>query len=69
MSNWISINTLMLDEERIVVEARQENLIRALKQWGFQPIPCAFEDYYPFIGGFHCATLDVRRCGELQSYD
>ncbi len=68
MSNWISINTLMLDEKRIVVEERQEPLIRALKDWGFQPIPCAFEDYYPFIGGFHCATLDVRRRGELKSY-
>ncbi|MFN0217085.1 MAG: hypothetical protein ACKVT2_22745 [Saprospiraceae bacterium] len=61
MSNWISINTLMLDEQRVVVEARQEPLIEALKDWGFEPIPCAFEDYYPFIGGFHCATLDVRR--------
>ncbi|HDN25520.1 MAG TPA: amidinotransferase [Thioploca sp.] len=68
MSDWISINTLMLDEQRIVVEERQEPLIRALKQWGFHPIPCAFEDYYPFIGGFHCATLDIRRRGELQSY-
>ncbi|MFK7905369.1 MAG: hypothetical protein AB8B69_09605, partial [Chitinophagales bacterium] len=68
MSNWISINTLMLDEKRIVVEERQKPLIKALKKWGFQPIPCAFEDYYPFIGGFHCATLDIRRSGELKSY-
>jgi len=68
MSDWISINTLMLDEQRIVVEERQEPLIRALKSWGFKPIPCAFEDYYPFIGGFHCATLDIRRHGELKSY-
>ncbi len=68
MSNWISINTLMLDEKRIVVEERQEPLIKALKGWGFSPITCDFEDYYPFIGGFHCATLDVRRRGTLQSY-
>jgi glycine amidinotransferase len=68
MSNWISINTLMLDEQRIIVEERQEPLIHALKDWGFKPIPCAFEDYYPFIGGFHCATLDIRRKGELKSY-
>ncbi len=53
---------------RIIVEERQEPLICALKEWGLKPIPCAFEDYYPFIGGFHCATLDVRRRGELQSY-
>jgi len=68
MSDWISINTLMLDEHRIVVENRQEPLIKALKSWGFQPIPCAFEEYYPFIGGFHCATLDIHRHGELNSY-
>lgn len=68
MSNWISINTLMLDEERIIVEKRQTPLIKALKGWGFKPIPCDFEDHYPFIGGFHCATLDVRRQGILESY-
>ncbi|MBN2010024.1 amidinotransferase [candidate division KSB1 bacterium] len=68
MSNWISINTLMLDHERIIVEKRQEPLIKALKAWGFKPISCSFEDYYPFYGSFHCATLDVRRRGEVQSY-
>ncbi len=68
MSNWISINTLMLDEKRIIVEKRQEPLIIALKEWGFEPIPCSFENYYPFLGGFHCATLDIRRRGTLQSY-
>ncbi len=68
MSNWISINTLMLDEKRIIVEERQKPLIKALKAWGFSPIPCAFEDYYPFIGGFHCATLDVRRQDTLNVY-
>lgn len=68
LSNWISINTLMLDEKRIIVEKRQEPLIECLKDWGFTPIPCSFEGYYPFLGGFHCATLDIRRHGELQSY-
>lgn len=68
MTDWISINTLMLDEKRIIVERRQEPLIRALKEWGFDPIPCPFENHYPFEGGFHCATLDIRRRGELQSY-
>jgi glycine amidinotransferase len=68
MSDWISMNTLMLDEKRIVVEERQKPLIRALKSWGFSPIPCAFEDYYPFVGGFHCATLDIRRQDMLMSY-
>lgn len=68
VSEWISINFLMLDEERIIVEKGQEPLIKALKSWGFKPIPCSFDSYYPFLGAFHCATLDVRRRGTLQSY-
>jgi glycine amidinotransferase len=68
VSEWISINVLMLDEQRVIVEKRQEPLIKALKDWGFKPIPCAFEAYFPFLGGFHCATLDIRRKGTLQNY-
>ncbi len=68
VSEWAGVNVLMLDEERVIVEKKQEPLIKALKEWGFKPIPCAFEHYYPFLGSFHCATLDIRRRGELQSY-
>lgn len=68
VSKWACMNVLMLDEERILVEKNQERLIKALKDWGFSPIPCAFEDYYRFGGSFHCCTLDVRRRGTLQSY-
>lgn len=68
ISKWGCINVLMLDPERVIVEKRQEPLIRALKDWGFKPVPCSFEAYYPFLGSFHCATLDIRRRGTLQSY-
>jgi glycine amidinotransferase len=68
VSRWIAINVLMLDEERVIVEKSQTPIIKALKDWGLKPIPCAFNNYYPFMGGFHCATLDVRRRGTLQSY-
>lgn len=67
-SAWISVNVLMLDEERVIVEASQTSMIRTLKEHGFKPIPCAFSHYMPFGGSFHCATLDVRRRGGLQSY-
>jgi glycine amidinotransferase len=59
---------LMLDEKRVIVERLQESLIKKLKDWGFEPIPCSFANYAPFGGSVHCATLDVRRRGELQSY-
>jgi len=68
VSEWAGVNVLMLDEERIVVERNQAPLINALKEWGFKPIPCSFEAYYPFLGSFHCATLDIRRRGDLKSY-
>jgi glycine amidinotransferase len=67
-SPWTSINVLMLDEKRVVVDKSQVTLIAAFKDWGFEPIPCAFLAYGPFGGSFHCATLDVRRRGTLQSY-
>ncbi|MGD9211524.1 MAG: hypothetical protein PVI90_12135 [Desulfobacteraceae bacterium] len=67
-SAWISLNVLMLDEQRVIVEESQYPLIKLLKDHGFKPIPCKFTDYLPFGGAFHCATLDVRRRGGLQSY-
>ncbi len=67
-SSWLSINVLMLDSQRVVVEASQKSMIEALKEWGFEPLPCEFRYYAPFGGSFHCATLDIRRRGELRSY-
>ncbi len=67
-SPWTSINVLMLDERRVIVDKSQVTLIKALKDWGFEPITCAFLNYGPFGGSFHCATLDIRRRGTLQSY-
>jgi glycine amidinotransferase len=67
-SMWLSMNVLMLDEERVICERTQEPTIKALKDWGFKPIPCDFLHFNPFGGAFHCATLDIRRRGTLQSY-
>ena len=67
-SRWISMNVLSLDEKRVVVEREEEELIRKLKDWGFTPIRCRFRGFNLFGGAFHCATLDVRRRGGLQSY-
>ena len=67
-SPWISVNVLMLDEKRVIVERTQVSLVKALRDWGFQPIPSPFLSYAPFGGSFHCATLDIRRRGTLHSY-
>lgn len=65
---WLSMNVLMLDEKRAICEQHHKGMIKALKDWGFDPIPVPFLHYAPFGGGFHCATVDVRRRGILQSY-
>jgi glycine amidinotransferase len=67
-SKWVSMNVLMLDKERVMVERQEEPLVKALKEWGFKPILCNFRHFNAFGGSFHCATLDVRRRGSLQSY-
>ncbi len=67
-SRWLSMNVLSLDEKRVMIEKGEETLIRDLKKWGFEPIPCSFRNFYSFGGSFHCATLDVRRRSTLESY-
>ncbi len=67
-SEWISMNVLMLDEKRVLVEKGEEALIKSLRSWGFVPILCSFKNFNSFGGAFHCATLDIRRKGGLQSY-
>jgi glycine amidinotransferase len=67
-SRWISMNTLMLDPERVFVEANEIELIRLFEKWGFTPIPVPFRTVNTFGGGFHCATLDIRRRGTLEDY-
>ena len=68
-SPWTaSCNIIMLDHERVVVEAGETTTFEAFKSWGFRPIRVPFRHFLPFGGSFHCATCDIRRRGELQSY-
>ena len=67
-SPWTSINVLMLDHRRIVVEASQSTLHRALKDRGFEPLLLPFLAYGALDGAFHCATLDTRRRGAPEDY-
>lgn len=65
---WLSMNVLMVDERRVIVDEHHTAMLRALERWGFEPIPCNLMHYAPFGGSFHCATLDVRRRGTLETY-
>jgi glycine amidinotransferase len=65
---WLNMNVLMIDEKRVIVDPHHKATMRALKDFGLDPIPCPFLHYAPFGGAFHCATLDVRRRGDRGSY-
>ncbi|MGW8987558.1 amidinotransferase [Streptomyces parvus] len=65
---WLSMNVLMIDEKRVIAERHHTTMLRALEKWGFDPVPCDLLHYAPFGGSFHCATLDIRRRGGLESY-
>jgi glycine amidinotransferase len=68
VSNWISMNILMLDERTAIVETAEIPMIELMRSLGCEVIPCSFDRVYPFGGSFHCCTADIRRAGTLQSY-
>lgn len=65
---WLNMNILMIGENRVIADRHHTGILRALDRWGFDPIPCDLLHYAPFGGSFHCATLDIRRRGGLESY-
>jgi glycine amidinotransferase len=58
----------MPDDHTVVVEQAETPMIELLRSVGCEVIPCPFDRVYPFGGGFHCCTADIRRDGTLQSY-
>ena len=67
-SVWLSMNILILDHDTVVVEESEIYQMEQLDQLGFNVIPLAFRDAYPFGGGLHCATGDVFRKGNCDDY-
>lgn len=68
VSNWISMNILMLDERTAIVEQAEIPMMDLLRSLGCEVIPCPFDRVYAFGGGFHCCTADIYREGVLRSY-
>jgi glycine amidinotransferase len=68
VSNWISMNILMLDERTVIVEQAETPMMELMRSLKCEVIPCPFDRVYPFGGGFHCCTADIRREGVLMSY-
>jgi len=67
-SVWIGMNILMVRPDLAIVDRRQRALIGALEHHGIDVLPLQLSYDRLIGGGFHCATLDIRRGGELESY-
>lgn len=67
-SKWLSMNVIMLDENRVIVEEEETGIQEMYRKIGVQPIPVKLRHANSIGGGFHCWTSDIRRKGELQSY-
>ncbi|EFK11684.1 Inosamine-phosphate amidinotransferase 1 [delta proteobacterium NaphS2] len=67
-SNWIDMNLLSISPNLAVVDRDQTGLIRLLEKEGIDVIPLKLRHSKMMGGGFHCATLDIRRKGSLQRY-
>jgi glycine amidinotransferase len=67
-SEWLSMNTLLLDEHTIFVEEQEKAQQEQFHELGFDVIPVPFWAVGPFGGGLHCATADVYRDGTLEDY-
>lgn len=67
-SKWLSMNVLMLDQERVVVERDETPTIRFFESLGLTPVKVSMKYAFSLGGAFHCWTTDVRRKGTLESY-
>ena len=67
-SKWLSMNVLMLDEKRVVVDRAETTMCQMFADLGIATIKVSMPHANSLGGGFHCWTTDVRRRGTLQSY-
>ncbi|XP_071503024.1 glycine amidinotransferase, mitochondrial-like [Diadema antillarum] len=67
-SKWLSMNVLMLDPKRVVVDRNEVPIIKMFESLGIECVKVSLKYANSLGGGFHCWTCDIRRRGSLQSY-
>ncbi|CAH8828496.1 unnamed protein product [Trichobilharzia szidati] len=67
-SNWLSMNVLMLDPNRVIIESEETGMQELYRSFGVKPIPVKLRHANSIGGGFHCWTCDIRRKSKLESY-
>ncbi|XP_048375715.1 glycine amidinotransferase, mitochondrial [Sphaerodactylus townsendi] len=67
-SKWLSMNVLMLDEKRVMVDTNEIPIQKMFESLGISTVKVNIRYANSLGGGFHCWTCDVRRRGALKSY-
>ena len=60
-SPWLCLNALVLDGQKVVVEASDLRTREWYESLGMTCIPCPFQHVNSIGGSFHCATVDLVR--------
>ena len=61
-SEWIGMNMLSISPMLAIVDKKQEQIIKKLEEHRISVIPLELRHDRLLAGGFHCVTLDLRRC-------
>lgn len=67
-SPYIGMNILSINQDTVIVGKDQTNLIHVLEKYNFTVIPTTMRHAQTLSGGYHCATLDLIREGNLEDY-
>eukprot|EP01006_Ploeotia_vitrea_P056455 TRINITY_DN68101_c1_g1_i1.p1 TRINITY_DN68101_c1_g1~~TRINITY_DN68101_c1_g1_i1.p1 ORF type:complete len:393 (-),score=38.15 TRINITY_DN68101_c1_g1_i1:189-1367(-) len=67
-SPWVGMNVFSVNEKTVTCSAQETELIKLLETLGFRVLQIPFSAMYYLGGGFHCATVDVRRRSTFESY-
>lgn len=66
-SMWVGMNVLPIRPRTVIVEESQIPLVRALERNGVECVRLPLRHSRTLGGGFHCATLDIRRGDRVNS--
>ena len=60
-SPWAGLNVLSISPKTVLVDKRQESLIKKIEKEKFNVIGVRMRHMYTMLGGLHCSTLDTVR--------
>lgn len=67
-SPYIGLNLLSVNPNLVIIDENQTYVMKELAKHGIESIGLPMRQARTLSGGFHCATLDVKRKGKLEDY-